>query len=91
MIDFAMSTPEALEKAKLIKEAGFWFEIEMLTTGGIFATITDDNDDWALGIYYNGPGLEDDLNKMIIDFNIDRAKTASNARTAEALNAVEEE
>lgn len=69
--DFTLATPESLAKAKLIKNAGFWFEIERLRNGMISATITDANNDWAIAIGDDAPGLEHIINQMIMDFDIE--------------------
>jgi hypothetical protein len=58
--------------------AGFRFEIEMLSFGGmISATISDDNGDWGSAIAENGPPLVDAINDMIMKFDTDKAKQMS--------------
>lgn len=69
--NFELATPQSLAKAKLIKDAGFWFEIERLSNGMISATITDANSDWGHIVGEDAPGLENKINQMIMDFDIE--------------------
>lgn len=75
--NFDMATKESWEKAQLIFAAGFRFEVEILSNGKVSASIGDDNADWALAFHVNGPGLNDAINKMIMDFDIDAMKAKS--------------
>lgn len=82
LINFDLHTPQSLAKASLIKAAGFWFEIERLSTGELSATITDDNGDYSFAVGPDGPGLEDRINEMIMGFDIEEAKLQSEEHEA---------
>lgn len=59
-------------KAHEIAEAGFRFECEVLeTTGQYHGTITSDLMDHASVLCENGPGLVEQTDKMILDFDIE--------------------
>lgn len=72
-VEFTGATQESFDKAQLIMEATFRFEIEVLNNGMVSATISDHNDDYAQVICANGPEIDDAINKMIIDFDIETA------------------
>lgn len=63
---------EAWDKAQDIKEAGFNFEIEVLNTGQVSATISsvEAGVDLAHSITPNGPEVQEGIEKMITDFDI---------------------
>ena len=64
-----INRPEAIEiKARQIIASGFRFEIEMLKTGEVSMTITNDEDgDVAIEIVlFNGPGIPAAVDRMIM-------------------------
>ena len=56
------------KKAMSIIEAGYWFEIEVLSTGHINMTISDDEDDYDMEIAINALGVSLAVDKMINHF-----------------------
>jgi hypothetical protein len=71
-----MSVPHPLEVSKdtfdqcgLIQSKGFRFECELLTTGHVSATITDDDADHAITVFANKQGaFESHFSKMVAKF-----------------------
>lgn len=65
--------PEVEAKAKQITDAGYRFEIEMLATGHVSATIADpriDEDVKYASIVPNGPRVPEAIKQMILEFQI---------------------
>ena len=66
-----ISRPEAIEvKARQIIASGFRFEVEMLKTGEVSMTITNDKDgDVAIEVVPdNGPGIPEAVDRMIMNW-----------------------
>lgn len=57
------------DKADAIRDAGFRFECEVLSTGHVSLTITDDEMDRAIEIVANGPGVLAAVDRLIEGFN----------------------
>jgi hypothetical protein len=61
-------------KVETILANGFWFEIEMLTTGQIHMTISDDDGDYDSRICINSsPIVTQNVESLIADFDINAA------------------
>lgn len=56
------------EKAMKIIDAGYRFEIELLTTGLVSMTISDDEDDHDIEVVSNGPQVPEAVDRMISRF-----------------------
>lgn len=69
---FMPTSKTAADKAEEIKSAGYKFEVEVLTTGHVSATIADPikEEDLAIVLVPNGTGLSESVSKMILDFTI---------------------
>lgn len=64
---------EIAQKAQEIINKGLRFEAEVLTTGEISLTITDDKEgDLAIEICRNGPQVPKAVDKLIKEFPLDR-------------------
>lgn len=57
-------------KAHAIIAAGYRFECEILTTGQVSVTITDDEADHAIEIVMNGPDIPVTVERLIMNFVI---------------------
>jgi hypothetical protein len=62
-------TKEVYDKAKDIIKAGYRFEIEMLTTGLVHMTITDNDNDHDSEVVNNGPEVLLAVDRMITRFH----------------------
>ena len=80
---FETEYKEVFDKAIEIAEAGFHFKCELLSTGHYSGTIGDHNGDYANVITRNGPPTVEATEKMIMNFNIEDAKTRSKALEGE--------
>lgn len=75
MIDIELA-PEVEKKAYDIVDAGYRFEIEVLMTGHVSATIAgwhpvfDEDNDVAIKVMNNGPEVPDKIGEMIMEFVI---------------------
>lgn len=70
-----VSTPNVLEKAQLIIDAGFCFECEMLadyTT--ISFSVSDELADYSTYVCENGPQVPLTVDRMILEFDIEGGK-----------------
>lgn len=56
------------DKAKQIIAAGYRFECEILTTGEVSLTITDDEADHAIEVVPNGPGMGEAVDRLVLGF-----------------------
>lgn len=67
--------PEVEAKAREIIAAGYCFECELLTTGHVSLTIADplEQEDVAIEVVPNGPGLGEAVDKLVSDFQIPAA------------------
>ncbi len=73
----SMDVSEATaRKADEIVAAGFCFEIEILTTGHISATIGEPHEelDIVMKIMDNGPGVREKIEEMVAGFNAEEAR-----------------
>ncbi|QIG73291.1 hypothetical protein EVC02_070 [Rhizobium phage RHph_N17] len=69
--------PDAVvKKADNISSHGFRFECEVLTTGDISLTISDEWGDYAFELCPNGPAVPTSVDKLILEFDVARALTA---------------
>lgn len=57
-------------KADSIMRQGFRFETEVLMTGQVSFTISDDDDDYAIEVCDNGTNVPLTVDKLILDFNL---------------------
>lgn len=57
-------------KADFIRLHGFRFEVEELMTGQVSMTIADDNDDYAIRICENGPAVPENVDDLILTFDV---------------------
>lgn len=62
----------ALNKANQIHAAGFRFKCEILTTGEVSLTITDDEADHAIEVVPNGPGTGEAVDRLVLGFEVSR-------------------
>ena len=68
---FFDTTSDQVDKAKKIMAQGYVFEAEVLTTGEVSLTVTNDDGDIASQICPNGPGLEKHVEALVNDaFNM---------------------
>ena len=58
------------DMAKAIVACGFRFECEELMNGICSFTIADDNQDYAIELCPNGPGVPDSVDKLIRNFDL---------------------
>lgn len=72
-------------KVKNIRKSGFEFHIEILTTGQVSGTISDNDGDYAFFVCDNGPEVPMNIEKMINNFDI------TDAIKMRILNTMEEE
>ena len=64
---------EIAEKARAIITAGFRFECEMLTDyRTISLTISNDERDHAIKVVPNGPQVPEAIDRMVMDFDLDK-------------------
>lgn len=86
-------TPEVLEKAQKILDAGFVFEIEVLTTRAISATIGDPvvEIDVAHSVSGNDAEVPAGIAAMILAFNIDDNLASRAAYEADTEEGTEDE
>lgn len=61
---------EVFRKAVAIIEAGYRLEAEVLIGGLVSLTVGNDEGDYAAEIHFNGPGLEDAVDRLILGFEI---------------------
>lgn len=59
-------------KADAIIAAGFSLCSEILTTGQVAFTISDQDDDYAIQVCANGPGIPPTVDRLILGFEIAR-------------------
>lgn len=59
---------EVYEKAMKIMNAGYRFEVELLTNGMVSMTISDDEADYAIEVVSNGPEVPKAVDRMINQF-----------------------
>ena len=68
-VEISIERPEEIcKKAEAIINAGYCFEIEVLTTGLVSMTISDDEADHDMEIVDNGPGVPVAVDRMINRF-----------------------
>ena len=68
-VEVSIERPEEIcKKAEAIINAGYCFEIEVLTTGLVSMTISDDEADHDMEIVDNGPGVPVAVDRMINRF-----------------------
>lgn len=74
------ATPVAIElpspvvtKADFILRHGFKFEVEVLTTGQVSFTVSDEDGDYAFKICENGPGVKAAVEHLIMSFDVPTA------------------
>lgn len=60
--------------AKKIAEAGYVFECEVLTTGHVHLTISNEINDWASEVVSNDAAVPEAVDRMIKNFDIEEAK-----------------
>ena len=72
-----------VEKAKAIMEAGFRFECEMLSTGHVSFTVSDDYWDYAIRICLNGPEVPRIVDELILHFDLKANKKLRALHTQE--------
>jgi len=60
---------EISSKAQAIIAAGYRFECEMLTTGEVSFTITDEDADHEIEVCQNGPEVPVKIDAMIVRFH----------------------
>ena len=61
---------EIATRAQKIIAAGYRFEAEVLTTGEVSLTITNDEEDHAFEVIPNGEAVPDAVDRLISNFNI---------------------
>ena len=64
---------EIYDKAMDIIKAGYCFEVELLTTGHVSMTITDNDDDHDIEVVDNGPEVPMAVDRMITRFHRTKA------------------
>ena len=69
------------DKAEKIREAGFHFEAEVLTAGQVSLTIGDDDGDWAYEIIPNDPNVAQGVDRLIMNFDLDKEIEAKKERS----------
>lgn len=72
-----------IEKAKAIMEAGFRFECEMLSTGYVSFTVSDDYQDYDIRICLNGPEVPQTVDELILHFNLEENEKVRALHTQE--------
>lgn len=78
--DMHVKRPFAItQKAKHILGLGYKFEAEILTTGQVSLTIAGKNTDVGIEICNNGPEVLDAVDRLIMEFNEERAKKMDEA------------
>lgn len=76
----AIDRPEHIAKAAdNIRAHGFRFECEMLATGYVSFTISDEFDDYAIKVCMNGPTVPGTVDSLISSFNLGEALKARKA------------
>lgn len=70
---------EVCRKAEAINKAGCVFECEVLSTGHVSFTIvgldeSDEMNDLAIRIVENGPKVPEAVERLVMDFDIDKSK-----------------
>jgi hypothetical protein len=68
---------EIAAKAEKIIARGFRFECEHLTTGHASLTIADDRGDHAIEVVANGPEVPLAVDRLITNFDLDKASRAA--------------
>jgi hypothetical protein len=64
-----ISRPEEVEtKARAIMDAGYWFEVEELTTGHASLTVTSRDQDEMFEVVPNGPEVPPAVDRLINRF-----------------------
>lgn len=72
-LEVEMTNMEAYTKGKKILDAGFRFEAEVLTTGDVSITITDEDEgDLAIFVSKNDHSVSQKFDNMILKFDIER-------------------
>lgn len=70
-----INRPFAIQaKARDIMALGYRFEAEILTDGMVSLTIAGKNTDVGIMICTNGPAVPEAVDKLIMEFDADRAK-----------------
>ena len=69
--EVSIERPQAVaDKADRIIAAGLKLECEVLRTGDVSLTIADDEQDLAIKVVPNGPGVPEAVDELIINFNL---------------------
>lgn len=80
-IEVTIERPEVIEaKARAIIAAGYRFEVEELMDGTASFTISDGEDDVAMELVKNGPGVPATVDKLVTEFEIPKHKQVGVAR-----------
>lgn len=67
--DVTIDRPDHVaDKAQQIIAAGYRFECEILSTGEVSLTITDDEADHAIEVVPNGPGMGEAVDRLVLGF-----------------------
>lgn len=67
----AISMPDNVaDKADAIVAAGYRFECELLTTGHVSFTISDNDGDYAIKVIPNGPGVAATVTALVMGFDL---------------------